>query len=336
MALPVKIISEDGGDTVVLKDRALPTERIEHGGSLSTEETNYASGATSVQITGRERDAVPLKGTLADSQGGEVGFAKKMRDQIRNFSETGKLVKYRHGEEQFWGVISKYKFTEQSKHEFDYDIEIKPYFFETPKKQELADYTPPPADSSANLRKFFDVLVRKAKNPPDEVKDSLAKKMLLNAASAAAKYAKAHEKLRKAEGFAEIAKDSASLITNITRGAINKVDKMVDLGEKIRRTTALQGPGGAAEFIAGDWAMGITKTARETAGDLRRFIRKLSSGQSPSTGTTYVVGEGDTLREIAESQLGDYSRWTEIADLNDLDRPGNIEAGDEIKLPPTY
>lgn len=44
----------------------------------------------------------------------------------------------------------------------------------------------------------------------------------------------------------------------------------------------------------------------------------------------YTVNNGDTLQSIAQSQLGDASRWTEIAVLNDLQYPFIAPLGEKI------
>jgi nucleoid-associated protein YgaU len=53
-------------------------------------------------------------------------------------------------------------------------------------------------------------------------------------------------------------------------------------------------------------------------------------------GLTYVVGQGDTLTDIARNILGDGSRWREIYELNQdkLESPDVIPIGIELRLPP--
>jgi LysM repeat protein len=50
---------------------------------------------------------------------------------------------------------------------------------------------------------------------------------------------------------------------------------------------------------------------------------------------TYTVVTGDTLSQIAQSKLGDESRWPEIADLNkdQIDNPDLIFPGQVLKMP---
>lgn len=47
----------------------------------------------------------------------------------------------------------------------------------------------------------------------------------------------------------------------------------------------------------------------------------------------YVVQEGDNLSRIAAQQLGDSSRYLEIARLNDLKDPDTLDVGMQLKMP---
>jgi len=51
--------------------------------------------------------------------------------------------------------------------------------------------------------------------------------------------------------------------------------------------------------------------------------------------SAYIVQKGDTLRRIAEKQLGQASRWPEIAQLNHLQNPNLIFIGQILNLPDT-
>lgn len=55
-------------------------------------------------------------------------------------------------------------------------------------------------------------------------------------------------------------------------------------------------------------------------------------GRRPS-GRTYTVRAGDTLSAIAARELGSAARFTEIAELNDLDDPDLITVGQVLTLP---
>lgn len=51
------------------------------------------------------------------------------------------------------------------------------------------------------------------------------------------------------------------------------------------------------------------------------------------SGATYEVNEGDTLWDVAVRAYGDGFRWTEIAQENNLEKPGIIHPGNVLTLP---
>ena len=54
---------------------------------------------------------------------------------------------------------------------------------------------------------------------------------------------------------------------------------------------------------------------------------------APSPGGAVTVQQGDTLSEIAQEQLGDATRYPELAALNDISNPDLINLGDVIRIP---
>lgn len=57
------------------------------------------------------------------------------------------------------------------------------------------------------------------------------------------------------------------------------------------------------------------------------------STPSPAPGNTYTIKEGDTLWALAQSQLGDGTKWREIASTNNIMDPASLQVGQEITLP---
>lgn len=58
------------------------------------------------------------------------------------------------------------------------------------------------------------------------------------------------------------------------------------------------------------------------------------TGEEPESESTdtYTVKSGDSLWKIAQTNLGDGNKWTEIAKNNDLKNPSIIRVGQELKL----
>lgn len=62
--------------------------------------------------------------------------------------------------------------------------------------------------------------------------------------------------------------------------------------------------------------------------------KKAAPKEAPkSSGATYVVQKGDSLRSIAARKLGDSDRWREIAALNPGLDPQKLAAGKSIRVP---
>ncbi len=84
-----------------------------------------------------------------------------------------------------------------------------------------------------------------------------------------------------------------------------------------------------------------TAAARPDAatGSARPAVTPAGATPAPATrpvaGSTYIVGDGDTLISIAREVLKDESRWREIYELNRdrLSSPDRLIEGSEIRLP---
>jgi nucleoid-associated protein YgaU len=80
--------------------------------------------------------------------------------------------------------------------------------------------------------------------------------------------------------------------------------------------------------------MGAAEEARlKASDDAARQARDAGVGGSTAHPKFYTVKRGDTLSSIAADQLGDYRRWTEIADLNDIRDPRRVKVGQTLRLP---
>ncbi|KYG90388.1 peptidoglycan-binding protein [[Bacillus] sp. KCTC 13219] len=82
-----------------------------------------------------------------------------------------------------------------------------------------------------------------------------------------------------------------------------------------------------------------TSTANQSNSTNTAAVKKATANvekQRPTTGKqtpkTYTVKSGDTLWAIAKKQLGDGSKYAELAKLNNLSNPNLIKVGQVIKL----
>lgn len=57
-----------------------------------------------------------------------------------------------------------------------------------------------------------------------------------------------------------------------------------------------------------------------------------AAASTPAAGT-YTVKKGDTIQTIAQKQLGNSSKWTQIADMNGIRDARSIKVGRVLKLP---
>ncbi|MFD8937336.1 LysM peptidoglycan-binding domain-containing protein [Streptomyces sp. NPDC059578] len=98
------------------------------------------------------------------------------------------------------------------------------------------------------------------------------------------------------------------------------------------------GAGNGVRLSAGQWVdyrgwlghQHVPENSHGDPGDLD-FERVLEHARGVVR--TYTVRAGDTLWDIAVSQLGSGDRWREIATLNRLKRPDSIEPGQKLKIP---
>jgi nucleoid-associated protein YgaU len=90
------------------------------------------------------------------------------------------------------------------------------------------------------------------------------------------------------------------------------IDRLKGAGDNVLDGTA------SGQLRGGDYIYeGTRQTQRATEG-LVAMLRKFLEVSRPKRQRTHIVREGDTLQRLAKIYLGDYTRWTEIADANDL------------------
>jgi hypothetical protein len=75
----------------------------------------------------------------------------------------------------------------------------------------------------------------------------------------------------------------------------------------------------------------ITRLKRHPAKKARHRHAASSTGRSSTK--RHTVKSNETLQDIAASDLGDFSRWSEIASLNGIRDPRNLTVGQTLVLP---
>jgi nucleoid-associated protein YgaU len=80
---------------------------------------------------------------------------------------------------------------------------------------------------------------------------------------------------------------------------------------------------------------GLASSFFEKVKSIGREHLSLKKPGRPKQGKSYTVREGDSLWKIAADQLGDGSRYTEVANLNDdvLSDEDSLTVGMNLKMP---
>lgn len=66
---------------------------------------------------------------------------------------------------------------------------------------------------------------------------------------------------------------------------------------------------------------------------LTRAAKRTTSARQGAAQKRYTVKRGDTLSRIAQQELGTFSRWREIARLNNIRDPRTLKVGQVLRLP---
>jgi nucleoid-associated protein YgaU len=98
---------------------------------------------------------------------------------------------------------------------------------------------------------------------------------------------------------------------------------------------------GVLESISQKYTMFLadgTPVRAEVALKLRNVLEQAAdkdpvNSAGGQSSRSYKVKQGDRLDGIAASELGDSSRWTEIAMENDIDDPTKLSVGQTLKIP---
>jgi len=325
---------EDDGLTFMLTGPDLPhLDDTDHvfGGKVDETATHYPGGDTSVQRHGWKFEPVNLQGALEDAKVGVDGHARRMRNVIERFARNDGVIHLQYGEDGRWGTMDA-RFTEIHRGKIEYEITFRPYWDEPPELQGGVSQGRPPNDAAVAAEQYVNGLDL-AGDPPEEVGENLKKQVLLAVARLGNAWSDVMQRIQNVAGWADLARDAAELVVRAARSAMSAVESVLRTVESLTPSQATGGESGLSELVAVDWASRTARRARLTKAAIFEFIRELRRGRQPRTTRTHVVGQGESLQSIAQDKLGDFSRWIDIADLNDLDT-NTLETGQELTLPP--
>ena len=115
------------------------------------------------------------------------------------------------------------------------------------------------------------------------------------------------------------------------QGASNEVPALAAADVIVAETKAA--PGGVVNVELSPGGKGASKSTTKSAqsADASKSSAKTTASSDASKGSTYTVRKGDTLYSIAQRELGNKSRWQEIAALNG--GSDSLSPGTTIKIP---
>lgn len=323
---------EFDGKTVELSGDDLPhfedSENV-FGGEVRETVTRYPGGNVSVQTHGYKQEPVKLVGVLEDTAERQ-GWAQRQRFNLERLSKNDGIVHVEYGKEEYWGTMDA-KFPEEHRGKVHYELTVRPYWVDPPERFSGVTLERPPDGAAAVAEQYVQRLDTSA-DPPPEADDSIAKQILLAVGEINNAWSQAVGRVRDVTSWGELAGDTADLLTRPVRSALSSAESVVETASKLSASNAA-GSTGIEEMVAASWAGAVARDARRLRAALADFLRELKTQTSPDSGRTHVVGRGETLRSIAENELGDWNRWTDIADLNDL-ATDSVDVGDELELPP--
>ena len=331
---PAIIFTREEGEAdreqVELLEYDLPTPPIQWGGKLDETVTRYSHGEASVQVHGIEFEPVQIEGVLSDERWDRQGHALEQKRQMLALMHTGGLVRMEYGEEQLWGTFSV-TFEEKRRDYIGYAVEFRPYWQTPPEYQKIMNFSPAPTDEGTMIFTELEAMHNTAGEPPGEVNPSLATQIRLATLSALNKFSAVMNRIGEVTAYFDFNAQTIGLILRDLRATHSAIR---GVSERLRGLLpeSISEPG-IATLRAQNWTMEVERSSRELSAEVLAFIRAFVESVKPATIRTYVVARGDTLQSIARELLGDFSRWMEIADLNDLDTT-DLEVGQVLEIGP--
>jgi len=330
---PIVFVREDTDDVEQLElvEHDLPEPPVQWGGKVDETVTKYASDERSVQVHGHEPEPVHLEGVVDDQwwSSGSAGHAERIADTMRAMARSGGLIRMEYGEQR-WGTFDAVV-KEVYSNRFEYEIDFRPHWSTPPEAQTVHEFEPAPSEGSAAIAdKLEKALATAEDDRPDGIDTSFANEIANTLRRAQNAHAAAAQALSGAVSWAEVPfeakKTAESRLRSAARGVQSATERL-----KSTAVSSIAEPG-PSELAVDDYNGRVEDQSRRLLADLLAYLREIAASLRPPTRVEHVVGAGETLQSIAQQYLGDWSRWTEIADKNDLDT-STISPGDTLEIP---
>lgn len=315
---------------VELASHDLPEPPIQWGGTHRKTVTRYAGDFVSVQSHGLELQPVEINGELKDGRWGQAGYAQQMKNDLHDMMASRRVVKLEYDNEQLWGSF-EVTFEEVRRDFVRYQIKFEPYWREDPNFQRFFNFDAEPASIAGRVRELVRDYFDFGSSPPISIIDTKWLSALqLEILAAQGDASRVLGVLQDVATFQELALENVELVERAGKRMVRGLSAGLKRNRDLRVET-ISKPGAYAAMTA-DFVWTLAKKQRLTRKSIIEMLRRLIRETRPLSTRTYIVRTGDTLQRIARRELGDFNRWVEIADTNDL-ATTSIHVGQVLQLP---
>lgn len=323
------ILFKTKGIEVELSGSALPTPPIQWGASHRTTVTRYSDNFTSVQSHGLELNTIEIDGTLRDSNLWEGG-AQDIRGELENLMNSRRVVLFEYDSEQLWGIF-EVGFLERHRGDLDYRIKFTPYWTSDPEQTASFVFLEPPTTIAAKIDALKNKVASVVSKPPEQAASERELAILSDSTfQAASRSAEFSGELVKLNNLATLSFTELRSVQEYAYKAKQAITLMLTLMKKMKFYAFMNNPVQMLRVNA--WLWDLQRAVRSWRYETFVASERIESQIKPLTGQVYLVKEGDTLPRIANTTLGDFSRWDEIAEANEI-RDGIVNTGQVIRIP---
>lgn len=331
MADPLRFVDEASGTAFELEGAALPEPPIQFGFRPRRVVTDYGGrNQKSVQFLGGDFPPMQLAGIWKDSHLGE-GESRRLANDLDALAQQAGIVLVEYGEIQRWGVID-FTYEERRSDWIEWELEVEILYGVPPETIGGYVFEAPPNDlgtvaevAVADVRTVVD-------DAPPNVVASLITDATLAISSAENDLGRALGPLEDVATYAELTTDVIKRTAGFSKAAAKTLASVRDSLEATG-VDAASTVGGVGGEQVGLWRDEVYTKSTVAIAELVALARGLLEAGEPSNGQTHVVQAGETIQTIARFYYGDISRWTYVADANDLDST-DLTPGQILRIPP--